>query len=259
VAGSISSESKRNWLSYTSETNYRYNETTTSNTNIVQTNASASTTQIGSSQSTGQTTRNGQTLNSTSNSTSDITTTIVYVSDLIPDNITRTIIESQTSFTFSIHLPSGLASRYTVNSTGTTITNNGAPVVSTHNFDIDYTIELMNEAGGIRTYKHYVTGSIIYQIYRIRDGIILDGNTYTADNILSSTTTYTAPNNSTIHSRLPSFRLASTVNHASPSSNSNQTVDIISETATTMMLRVRTFANNVLISQSDQRYERRSL
>jgi hypothetical protein len=258
VVGSFSSEDRRKWISYTSETNYRFESTSTSTTNIVQTNNSWSHTQIGSTQSTGQSTRNGQALNSTSNSISDTTTTIVFVSDAIPDNITRTITETVRNTTSYYDLPSGLISRSTSNTTQTTTINNGAPTVNVQNADVFYTIELLNESGGVRTYKRYITDSTdgSYFISRITgDGITLEFNAY-ANNTLSYTITYTVPDNAVIRSRLPSFRLSSLVFPALPSNNSYQTCEVISESATTLVLRIKTFTNNVLTSQSDRRYER---
>jgi len=127
--------------------------------------------------------------------------------------------------------------------------------------DTSYVIEPLSDIGGIKTYKYYYDdgyGNIgSYNIYTIQNGKTLEIKTFTADDVLVSTTTYTQPDNKVIREKLPDFTLYSSFYASSYSVNSSyQTAEVISDSDSALLIRVRTFNGNVQASQADYLYEK---
>ena len=129
--------------------------------------------------------------------------------------------------------------------------------------DISYTIELLSDTGGIKTYKYYKydddgydnIGS--YNVYTIQNGKTQEIKTFTADDVLISITTYTQPDNEIIRAKLPNFTLYSSFYSSSYSVNSSyQTAEVVSDSDSALLIRVRTINGNVLSSQTDYLYEK---
>jgi hypothetical protein len=117
----------------------------------------------------------------------------------------------------------------------------------------EYTILLLSDSGGIRTYKRYrnsiITNGVSQDIsapgtyleYKIQNGKTLEEKIY-VDDVLSETTTYTFPDNAIIRAKAPSwFKLRSFDKPSRPENNYYQTVEVLSESATELVIRVKVF------------------
>jgi hypothetical protein len=131
------------------------------------------------------------------------------------------------------------------------------------NYDYNYIIELLGEAGDVKTFKHYDTstgGTGTYTVYKIKDGITLEAISYTAGDVLSSTRTYNFPDNTIIRAKLPTFTLASYDYVSTPASNNYQTCELVSNSDTELVVIIKTFNSiNVLTGQYQTWYERIAL
>jgi len=120
-----------------------------------------------------------------------------------------------------------------------------------------YVIEKQSDNGGVKTYKYYPLGSTAYWVYKIQEGRTLETRYFNADALIS-TTTYTLSDNNVIRSKLGNYTLSNT-SYSSPSSaikSSFQTVDVLSDTNSKLVIRVKTFNDGVLASQTDTLYEK---
>jgi len=177
------------------------------------------------------------------------------------------ITDTQTTNTV-YHSASGLAqSETTITASGTT--------------EKSYTIELLNDAGGVKTWKQTLNGTGTYSEIKIQNGRILElkgftaagvlsatirytytGNTtetkfYTANDVLLMTSTSTITKNATIRAKLPGFSLENLNYPASPAINSSETATVVSDSTSSIIIRVKRYnAANVLTAQTDTRYER---
>lgn len=257
-AGVVSYEIKQNWNYYSSETNYSSSSNYLINYDTVQNNENYYYSYKGSATVSSNGNRYDQTLNQTSNTYSDITTTVSYKNVALPDIVTRTIEETKYDYTLYYDFSSGLVSRQVMNGTISTRTNNSTPVVTTSNSDIYWKIELQSDSGSVRTYKYYATENAgAYSIYKISNGNTIEQNLYSADNILISTITYSSPNNSSILSKLPKFSLVSTTNYTTnPITKSDSTYEVLRDSSTELAIRIKTYTNNVLSGQVDYYYEK---
>ena len=251
---SVSDQTVYNWISYINETNHEYEYSTISQINRVNTFGSYTDTQTLSSVTTGKATRNGQTYVYTSRSVSDHTHTLVHhdVSLQHLDTTTCTVVESESISTHVYHSLSDLISKSTLVMFSTT---NGTPTIGYPiNSETVYTIELLSDTDGARTYRRSLANGGAYTEHIIQNGVTLETRYYTAAGILSSIGTNTFPDNAVIRAKLPTFTLSSL-------SNINyQTVEVLSDSATELVIRVKTFnTNNVLGRQIDMCYERISL
>jgi len=212
---SAPSEAVYNWIiyRYTSDTNYESKFTVTS--------ATASTTN--------HYTRNGQNFVSSSESS---TYTAIYDSE--------STLESKVTNTYS-------------SSSGTPDT-----------LEYTYNIEFLDDNGGVKTYKRTYNTKISngvsqdvstqgYSECKIKNGRKLEEKFFSADGVLSSTTTYTLSDNAVIKAKLGNYRLSSTT---TPTSTSYNTVEVLSDSATELVIRGKTFTNNVLSGQRDDTYEK---
>jgi len=172
--------------------------------------------------------------------------------------------------TIVFHSTSGLVQSQTTNYNGT-ITS------------VNYTIELQSDSGGIRTYSHFVanTGSAgNHSIHQIQNGRTIERRdfrtnalhsivrttytatstvtrTYNASNVLLQILTSFAPDNAIIRRKLPDFRLTNIETPATPTINSTRTVEILSDSASELVIRVKVFnSSNALIAQWDGAYAR---
>jgi len=239
---SVSSESVYNWIIYrlTSYTDYEEKYTITS--------AAGSTTY--------HATRNG--LN------------FVYTSESSSSNSTTTTLYDSAS---------GLTLRGS-----STSTSSG----TTSSYEYTYNIELLSDSDGVKTYKYYMytyinNGTSLdlstqgYSEYKIQNGRTLEaktysangellshstydnnGNireqkTYTAAGVLSSTTTYTLSDDPVIKAKLGNYTLTSRV---ASSYTSYTTVEVVSDSASELVIRQKSYFNNVFSSQTDTTYEK---
>jgi hypothetical protein len=265
VDGSVASvhyEMEPTW-SYSDETHYEQEYTYTIPYNTVQTTDASTYTMLGTSNQTIHVTRNGQTAISESSYVFNYTTTLNFVSESITDTTTHTVTESETVSTTYLDLASGLISRQTTVGTSTTTQNAGEPAVTPTNTDTYYTVELLDEADGVKTFKHYDTstgGTGTYTVYKIKDGITLEAKGYTAGDVLSYTMTFSFPDNAIIRAKLPAFTLYSHDHVSTPASNNYQTCELVSGSETELVLLVKTFnRNDVLTGQYQIWYEKIAL
>ncbi|MCL1930761.1 MAG: leucine-rich repeat domain-containing protein [Treponema sp.] len=160
-------------------------------------------------------------------------------------------LSSTTSTTTATYDPeSGLTSSSTmISSAGTTTTY--------------YTIDLLIDLDGAKTYKHTPLGNNWYNIIKIQDGRTLETSYYNESGLIS-TTTYTQPDNAEIRSKLPNFTLSSARYFPSSYSirNSYQTAEVLPLENLSYLerlgIRVKTFYDGVLSSQTDYTYEKRN-
>ena len=193
-------------------------------------------------------TRNGQTSLSTTETISRYYNQNTGVHTLSP---------TTSSTTATYDSASGLtSSSTTVSSAGTTTTY--------------YSIALLIDLNGAKTYQHTPVGGNWYNIIKIQDGRTLETSYYNEQSGLISTTTYIQPDNAEIRSKLPNFTLYSTRYFLSASSiiNSYQTAEVLpweEPTGSTwnydwdgLTIRVKTFNDSVLSSQTDYTYAKRN-
>jgi len=137
---------------------------------------------------------------------------------------------------------------------------------------------LLSDTGGIKTYKYYITGTggtLGYDEYKFQNGRTLEVKTYSEDGVLDFTTTYTYTNNttqaSTYQNDVLQYTQTSTVTNirgkinwtlssmdypSSPASSYHQTVEVVSDSATELVIQVKTFdAGNVLTGQIGYTYK----
>jgi len=262
---SNSSETNYTWIAYryTNETNYEEEYITFSSTRSDTSNENYRYSSENNSYSEYYYIRNGQTSSST---TDTITMNWSYGSNQ-EEKITVSSAESSTTSTYD--LASGLTASTTTVSSGVTT---GAV----------YSIELLSDTGGVKTYKYYYAGSNGYNIYKFQNGKTIEvsyydaagmlsytvkytytgdttqASSYDANNVLLYISTTTKPDNKVIRERLPKFTLYSTTYYSSSYSikSSYQTVEVLQNYTDSLVIRVRTFSDSVLSSQTDYTYYR---
>jgi len=122
------------------------------------------------------------------------------------------------------------------------------------NTGASYVIEKISDGDGVK-YKYYNSGSsTAYTVYKIQDGITLETKSYNADTLIS-TTTYSLSDNWVIRAKLGNYTLYSTSYPAS-SKSSFQTAEVLSDSNSALIIRVKTFNDGVLSSQIDTLYEK---
>ena len=123
-----------------------------------------------------------------------------------------------------------------------------------------YTIELQSDVNGIKTYKRTSDTSGTYSVYEIQNGITLEERRYSANGALYITMTYAFPDNAVIRAKLPTYTTSRTISATNPAINSHSTLEVISDSATVLFIRQKTFnSDNVLTVQYDTRFERFSV
>jgi hypothetical protein len=74
---------------------------------------------------------------------------------------------------------------------------------------------------------------------------------------LSFSITTSSPDNATIRSKVPGFRITSSDNHMFPANSYYQTAEVLSDSASELNIRTKIFnSSNVLGVQTDSRYTR---
>jgi len=241
----INSDAVYNWTiyRYTNNTNYEQEYTVTYN----QTNSLVSETMTSSQ--TVHITRNGQNYVYNSETTSGTQTT------------------TQTS-TSTYDSASGLTLTY---NTTQTQTNTNAGTTYTSTTEYTYNIDLISDSGGIKTYKVYYNSLISngtsidissnpayqsYTEYKIQNGRTIETKSFSADGTLNQTATYTLSDNAVIRAKLGDYELYSYTSSSSIISNQYQTVEVLSDSATELVIRQKTFSNNIFAGQNDYTYEK---
>jgi len=132
------------------------------------------------------------------------------------------------------------------------------------NTEISYAVMLLNDADGVKTYKQYVKKYInnnikqdasaqVYSEYKIQSGRTLEQKSFAADGMLVSITAYTMSDNAVIREKLGGYTLYNT---SSSAYNTYNTVEVILDSDSALLLREKTFKNNALSSQTDYLYEK---
>jgi len=114
--------------------------------------------------------------------------------------------------------------------------------------------------GNIQEQKTYsADGVLLSHSTYDNNGNIQEQKTYSADGVLSSITTYTRTlsDNAVIKAKLGNYTLSSTTQTIDGSTyNSYQTVEVLYDSETELVISSKTFFNNVLTGQTDYTYER---
>jgi hypothetical protein len=228
------------WISYADENHWeqQYNYTIPYNTYTEYDNYYYSVT--GYVQNSASNFRNGNRLEIVSHQISEYTTTIDYTDPSIQDSVTTTSSDFTTTSIVIYDEESGLTRSTHLTLTGT---QNGSPY--NQNSEIDYTLELLNTAGDVKTYKVYDTttgGTDAYTVYKVKNKITLEIKAYTTEDVLSSTTYYTFPDNAVIKAKLPTLTLYSYTYESTPENNNYQTCEVVSDSATELKIRVKTYS-----------------
>jgi len=146
---------------------------------------------------------------------------------------------------------------------------------NTYKTEISYSVMLLSDTDGVKTYRQYMISYIRihhnddtgmddewisqdistqgYSEYRIQKGRILERKDFTHEGMLISVTTYTLADNAAIRKKLRDYTLYNT---QSSTYNSYNTVEVISDTDSALILRESTFVNNTLSSQTESVYEK---
>jgi hypothetical protein len=132
--------------------------------------------------------------------------------------------------------------------------------------EISYAVSLLDDADGVKTYKHYIRNYVNnnikqdittqeYSEYKIQNGRTLEQKTFTASGTLISITSYALSDNTVIRDKLGSYTL---YNSSSSAYNSYNTVEVISgsDSDSELFLREKIYKNNVLSSQVDSLYKK---
>jgi len=143
--------------------------------------------------------------------------------------------------------------------------------------EYSYTIQLLSDSGGIKTYKRYMNTYIInnvsqdasalgYSEIKIQNGRRLEEKQFTADGVLRSTTIVTyldnavvSPNDKAIiFAKLGDFASISIRDstHLMSASNTYTTFEVLSDSAAELGIRGKQFDDNVLVQQQDTYYEK---
>jgi len=267
----LSSESVYNWITYryTSNTNYEqkytinatnygsttntYSQTIQSTRNgqtgvytneLTQTSETYSVTQTGSQTTTYDS--SGNQLQTTSQGTSNTTTATGNTS-------------STSTSTTTYDPASGLTSKQVSN---TSTTNTAGTTTTTQ--EVNYTIQLLSDSGGVKTYRQNINSIITngtsadisnqgYSETKIQNGRTIEQKSFTASGELSYTITYTVSDNAVIKAKLGDWTFSSV---STPTSNSYSTLEVVSDSATELVIRLKSFANNVQSSYTDYTYEK---
>ena len=130
--------------------------------------------------------------------------------------------------------------------------------------ETSYNIDLISDSGGVKTYKHYYKTLISngvsqdvsnggYSEYKTQNGRTLEQKRFTADGVLDYTLTYTLSDNAVIKAKLGNYSLSRTT---APTYTTYSTVEVLSDSATELVIRQKSFTNNVLSGQTDYTYEK---
>jgi len=134
---------------------------------------------------------------------------------------------------------------------------------------ISYNIVSLGDSGGVKTYRQNINSYVNngtpldissqgYSEYKIQNGKTIEVSYYDTNSVLYYTIKYTQPDSKAIRDKLPRFTLYK-YDYLSPSysiNNSYQTAEVLSDSDSALLIRVKTFNDNVLSSQTDSLYEK---
>jgi len=160
----------------------------------------------------------------------------------------------------------GTSSTTTVYDAGSGLTLKQTSNSSGNTYVISYNITPLGDSGGVKTYRQSVTsytnnGTPIdnnllgYAEYKIQNGKTIEASYYDANSVLSYIIKYIQPDSKAIRDKLPRFTLYR-YDYSSSANNSYQTAEVLSDSDSALLIRVKTFSNNVLSSQYDSLYEK---
>jgi hypothetical protein len=156
---------------------------------------------------------------------------------------------------------SGLIEKQT---SATTNKNSGTSIYS---FEKNYTILLISDSGGIKTFRQSYSSYIYngasqdisaygYSEFKIQNGRTLEEKSYTNAGDLDRTVTYTLSDNKIIRAKLGDYTLSDYNYESTPEFNSNQTVEVLSDSPAKLVIRLKTFRGGALFNQIDYTYEK---
>ena len=256
----MTSEYNASWKKYTYTNNKNweneYSYTFSSNTHMEYETYTYS--QIGSSQYFINSSRNGNTSQTITHSLTDTTTTYSYVNPLMEDNIAIINTDTTTSSSTLYDEESGL----TLSNTITTTSKNNITdtITGPTTTEVNYTIDPLNTAAdGSKIYKvTYSTNGIstpgLFSEYKVKNGVTLEIKTYTSD-VLNNTLTYTYPENAIIREKLPDLRVYNSIVESNPALNTSQTAEVISDSSTELIVRIKRYRAGVLTDQTETTYK----
>lgn len=227
-----------NWISYDGETkcSYEYRYTVPINNTV-----EGSYSQTGSQEVNGSYTASGTTAQSSYHYVYHYTTS--YANPSMSDSEYSSEYTYDTTYIFF----DGVSfSQHSVSDSKTTI--NG--VVTPSSSVTSYVNELVGTVDGVKTYKQ-TSSNGSYTLSKIKGGVVLEQESYDTAGELTSTTTYTLPDNEVIRKKLPTFTLYST-------NYSYQRCEVLSDSGAVLGVRVKTYRtdDDRLTGQYDQYYEK---
>jgi len=236
------SETETEWIRYTNDKDYECRTTIAIQSSRRTETSTATSVSSGSTQISGTSYRTGTIGQSTVRTISNTTITTDFVSPTIAD-VTTTYSSDITTISTSVYdEESGLELSWTYQQTGTSNGQSGN-TTTTGNWTVTF---VGTASDGAKIYKH-TSSSGTYTEYTIKDGVTMKTESYNAKGELTSTMTYSFPDNPTIRSRLPSFTISD-----------KQTCELVSSSSTEMVIRVNTYSDdNVLVSYSETTYKKR--
>ena len=245
VIGIDSSETNYTWISYTDDKNYEQQSNSTSPYYTYTEYDAYTTSYIGSAQSSYRSSRNGNTEQTVQHNIRDYTTTVDYKDPARENYITRTTSDIITTVTVVYDEGSGLPLSMTSTVTGT---QNDVPI----NLSIEdnYTIVPLSTQGDVKTYKSTNIKTSAYTEYKVQNGVTLEAKSYSAEGTLSSTMTYTFPDNATIRAKLPKLVIVS-------AGSINQTCELVSDSATELIISIKSYVNGSLYVRQENTYKKR--
>jgi hypothetical protein len=246
AAGDIDYEYDVTWKSYTDDKHWSNSYSYTQQINTTSANYSA----VGTNQITVDNSRDGNTLQYTSSYRQDLTIN----NNGTPQSSTS---DTTTTGTTVYDEESGLTLSSTYQQTGT---QNGTSY--SYNQESRYTIELLSTEDSVKTYKSTLTemtfnGETLtesigsYTVYKMQNGIQIEGRSYKADGTLEQTYVYTFPDDPAIIKKTHGYYIGST------NSDSSYKFEVVSDSDTELRFLVKHYSNGVLTGQSEETYRPR--
>ena len=137
----------------------------------------------------------------------------------------------------------------------------------TYSYEGSYSVQFLRDEGGAKIYK-WTTNSYIsngtsqdpstfnYSEIKKQKGIWLEEKIFSSTGEQNSTYTYTLSDDPVIRKKLGNYELTRYTNLLEPEKSYYNTVEVLSDSATELVIRRKTFTNNILSSQSDLTYEK---
>ena len=125
-------------------------------------------------------------------------------------------------------------------------------------YNYDYINLLLIEDSDLCIYKHFESsnnGNGSYKIYTQKNGLTIKEENYTSENLLSDTIIYLFPNNDIISKKLPEFTIRNQEYVSFPNFNWYETVNIILDSNSELLIRITAYQNGILYWQYDNLYK----